>query len=620
MSLVDIVQSRINTLFEEYASLTSTSEEEIAREQERISQLSSIIKQLEDDLSNFRNLSLDDLDGILLDDKESLKKFHDVQLVLQAIYTAHLPISLTNQQLDFIQQTLDEMKEQKTALAQSVENHSKQRLRVTAREETLAGLIENFESLEEKITNPEDLNVLNVSDFQLLYTIVEDESIESNVKIDLLRQIVEYNESILTKNRKPFVVVDFDDVKSLFQEFGVSDKVIHVLERNKTEVVHHINLDSARELLSYLKDANILDRFSPSALATISLYSNVGTVQKRYEQLSRLGTVPKSLYELPSVWINNLTREARRHKGAKFSSRNGRGAQLSDYAHRISYEEMVQNEGFLQSLGVSVSIKEDNNMSALQTPYYKLVSNYDALNFYGFFENRDMDSFPASVFTFSNIADYCDRLIELDLLHGRSNYIMNYPSSIRSIPEVSYGMLYKLRQEFADNMGLYFDSIMSSQQREVLKSELTRPGSVLFGKVVETPEDKEEFLEDNFVDLADSSHIARAREYDDAILNFSPLEYSPTILADERVKFLEQEYRDSDNPYVYHIGNLTVSRPKLLRNYSTLVQNGYDSEDAFLYSAVRGMYLTQDNYDMLERSILKTDSRGEIGDDVSKKI
>lgn len=104
MSLVDIVQSRINTLFEEYASLTSTSEEEIAREQERISQLSSIIKQLEDDLSNFRNLSLDDLDGILLDDKESLKKFHDVQLVLQAIYTAHLPISLTNQQLDFIQQ------------------------------------------------------------------------------------------------------------------------------------------------------------------------------------------------------------------------------------------------------------------------------------------------------------------------------------------------------------------------------------------------------------------------------------------------------------------------------------------------------------------------------------
>ena len=32
MSLVDIVQSRINTLFEEYALLTSTSEEEIARE------------------------------------------------------------------------------------------------------------------------------------------------------------------------------------------------------------------------------------------------------------------------------------------------------------------------------------------------------------------------------------------------------------------------------------------------------------------------------------------------------------------------------------------------------------------------------------------------------------
>ena len=93
--------------------------------------------------------------------------------------------------------------------------------------------------------------------------------------------------------------------------------MLKFIDRNKEEISRNIDLSNTREILTYLSSKKILDKFSKGALLAIVLYSNVSTINKRYEDLKARKALFTPLFEMPSIWVNNLPKKIRvRHKSS----------------------------------------------------------------------------------------------------------------------------------------------------------------------------------------------------------------------------------------------------------------------------------------------------------------
>ena len=92
---------------------------------------------------------------------------------------------------------------------------------------------------------------------------------------------------------------------------------------------------------------------------------------------------------------------------------------LSYTAHSISYEEMLLNEKFLNSIGIPASLEDMKDMvKVLKTPNYRLLENYETFEEYGFFDIQKPSEFYPAAYSLSMVREKCDRFIELGLLNG----------------------------------------------------------------------------------------------------------------------------------------------------------------------------------------------------------
>ena len=454
--------------------------------------------------------------------------------------------------------------------------------------------------------------MLNLEDFKTLSIILEDKDTSSKIKLDLLSSVIEYNETIKKQNKKILVTTDIEEVKECFRSFGFNEDMLKYIDRNKEEISRNIDLSNAREILTFLGSKKILDKFSKGALLAIVLYSNENTVSKRYEDLKERKALFPALFEMPSIWVNNLPKKARARHKSPSSNRGGSGNnhRLRGYANMISYEEMLSNEEYLTSLGLNVSISNKTNIKVLQTSREKIEENVRTYKTYGFF-NRDMSSFPPSAFSFSKVADKCDRLVELGLLHNFNiNYAVGNPSVINCMREENFALLYKLKRE--NSIEDYYNIIFSQYQRyrQLLNRCLTTKCSKKFGYNLGTIEEIETFKQENFINQMNDTYIPNASKYEEIIIKENPITYQDDILTDENIKTLEDNYRVDNNPYQYKIGKEIISRLKVLRCYSALKEKGITDDNAFLYSVTRGMYLDEKTFNLIKTSVK---GRGEYG-------
>ena len=602
MNLHDYVMAKIEALYQDYDSISADNSVEIER-------LKTMQSQLEESPENLCYILPADFENVFdVSNPKFSKKLNEVQRVLEGIYERKLLMKLSKGQTQFIESII-------SGIGEKIGDLEERNKYYIEHPEELAGILSSlekkiaaYEELEAKISNPDDMRVLTLDDFSLFEEITNDPNFSIKDKKVLLKQIIEYNEGVL-QNHKEVALADKEDVNKLFSSFSVSDKVLGLIKKNEGEVLSHINLDRARDVLLYMKEQNLLSVFSPDALLTIAVYGDVLTLQKRYESLD---SIPKSLFSIPSVWINNVSSSKRGGRSVYRGKNVGKtnGSPLSSAAHRVSYEDLVENERFLQSIGLDVSIMGERGLTALQQPTKRVVENYHVLKDLGLFEGRDMSKFPSAVFAASNIFDRANRFIELGLLGKKGfNYVSNYPSAFNFFAEEAFAKLYDLKQNSSERE--YYDTITSDFRSDTLKTDVRLArGDFSLG------EDLETFVFERFVDLSDK--ISNEKLYDEVLRN-SSYGVNHDILDDESIQYLDARF-GTDDDLRYVIGGQIVSRAKVLHNYSTLVSEGYQGEEALLYSTVSGMYLTEDSFEKVAGDIHMSYQKGGNSDAVSKTI
>ena len=610
MTFAEIIKTKRDNLYETYNNFNlENNKEKIESLKEDINKLTNLIEILNKDIKNIKDLQYQDISNYISIKEEDL---NNIKLVLKAKYEANLAVDLTSMQLETIKKLIEELVEKKDSLAETLrteeEKANKNKEEVSSIEEAIL----NLEYLYEKVNDKEDYSLLNLEDFKTLSIILEDKDTSSKIKIDLLSSVIEYNENIKKQNKKILVTTDIEEVKECFRNFGFSEDMLKYIDRNKEEISRNIDLSNTRDILTFLGNNKILDKFSKGALLAIVLYSNESTISKRYKDLKERKALFPALFEMPSIWVNNLPKKARARHKSPSSNRGGSGNnhRLRGYANMISYEEMLSNEEYLTSLGLNVSISNKTNIKVLQTPREKIEENVRTYKTYGFF-NRDMSSFPPSAFSFSKVADKCDRLVELGLLHNFNiNYAVSNPSVINCMREENFALLYKLKRE--NSIEDYYNIIFSQYQRyrQLLNRCLTTKCSKKFGYNLGTVEEIEAFKQENFINQMNDTYIPNASEYEEVITRENPLNYQDDILTDEKIKTLEEQYRVDNNPYQYKIGNEIISRLKVLRCYSALKEKGITDDNAILYSVTRGMYLDEKTFNLIKTSVK---GRGEYG-------
>ena len=612
MTLAEIIKTKRDNLYETYNNFNlENNKEKIESLKEDINKLTNLIEILNKDIKNIKDLQYQDISNYISIKEEDL---NNIKLVLKAKYEANLAVDLTSTQLEFIKKLIEELVEKKDSLVEKIkveeERANKNKEEVSSIEESIL----NLEYLYEKVNDKEDYSLLNIEDFKTLSIVLEDKDISSKIKLDLLSNVIEYNENIKKQNKKILVTTDIEEVKECFRNFGFDEDMLKFIDRNKEEISRNIDLSNTREILTYLESKNILDKFSKGALLAIVLYSNENTVSKRYEDLKERKALFTPFFEMPSIWVNNLPKKVKvSHKSSsKKKGENSNNNRLRGYANKISYEEMISNEQYLTSMGLNGSISNKTNIKVLQTPRDKIEENYNTYKLYGFFEKRDISTFPPSVFSFSKVADRCDKLVEVGILHNFDiNYVIMHPSIVQPISEETFALLYKLKRE--NTREDYYQIISSKTRKGFLDSCITNKSynkNIVLGYDFGTKEKIDVFKQENFIDQMDDKYIPKASEYEEIISRENPIKYSEDILTDEKIKTLEEQYRVDNNPYQYKIGEEIISRLKVLRCYSTLKEYGITDDNAFLYSVTRGMYLDEKTFNSIKTSVK---GRGEYG-------
>ena len=610
MTLAEIIKTKRDNLYETYNNINlENNKEKIESLKEDINKLTNLIEILSKDIKNIKELQYQDISNYVSIKEEDL---NNIKLVLKAKYEANLSVDLTTTQLEVVKKLIEELVEKKDSLVETVKKEEEKVSKIKEEVSFIEEAILNLEYLYEKVNDKEDYSLLNLEDFKTLSIILEDKDTSSKIKIDLLSSVIEYNENIKKQNKKILVTTDIEEVKECFRNFGFSEDMLKYIDRNKEEISRNIDLGNTRDILTFLGNNKILDKFSKGALLAIVLYSNESTISKRYKDLKERKALFPALFEMPSIWVNNLPKKARARHKSPSGNRGGSGNnhRLRGYANMISYEEMISNEEYLTSLGLNVSISNKTNIKVLQTPREKIEENVRTYKTYGFF-NRDMSSFPPSAFSFSKVADKCDRLVELGLLHNFNiNYAVSNPSVINCMREENFALLYKLKRE--NSIEDYYNIIFSQYQRyrQLLNRCLTTKCSKKFGYNLGTVEEIEAFKQENFINQMNDTYIPNASKYEEIIIKENPITYQDDILTDENIKTLEDNYRVDNNPYQYKIGKEIICRLKVLRCYSALKEKGITDDNAFLYSVTRGMYLDEKTFNLIKTSVK---GRGEYG-------
>ena len=612
MTLAETIKAKVDDLYETYNNLNIEDyKKKNETLKEDINKLTALIEALSKDIKNLKDISYQDISKYISIKEEDLK---NLNLVLKAKYEFNLSVNLTSTQLEFIKRIIEELVEKKKSLVETLTKEEEQINKNKEKASSIEENILNLEYLYEKVNNPNDYSLLNLEDFKTLSIIIEDKDTSSKVKIDLLSNIIDYNENIEKQNKKILSTTDIEEVKECFRIFDFKEDMLKFIDRNKEEISRNIDLSNAREILTYLKRQNILDKFSKGALLAIVLYSNVSTISKRYEDLKARKALFTPLFELASIWVNNLPKKIKiGHKSSsKNKSESTNNYRLRSYANKISYEEMISNEQYLTSMGLNVSISNKTNIKVLETPREKIDENLNTYKLYGFFESRDKSTLPPSIFTFHKVADKCDKLIEIGLLHNtNNNYAITFPTIINSMREENFALLYKLKRE--NSVDDYYNLIFARYYRgnmQALNKCLTTKCSKKLGYNLGTFEEINSFKQENFIDQFGDTYIPNASKYEEIITRENPINYQDDILTDEGIKKLEEQYRVDNNPYQYKIGDEIISRLKVLRCYSTLKAKGITDDNALLYSVTRGMYLDEETFNMLKTSVKE---RGEYG-------
>lgn len=606
--LVDIINLRLNSLYSELEKLNNAFSQSELDELELVSiKCEDFLSSMSDDRSNIASIDTDDMTDILIrygnnpyDKREVAEKFRHIKLVYKGI-EAGLDISISESQNAFLESYITNVMQVVKNISQTISEKSEAKVKSEGELGRLNDSIIDLELLLEKITDVNNNDILDENDFNVFSSVIDDDSIPNEMKMNALIEFRKYNVMRTNKEVKVISKVNIEDVRNCFIEHGFSEKQLRLVDKFKDEIEANSKVDNIRNILNYMESKNILRKFAFSDLLVICIYGTLDSVKNRYETLESKNTLYPVFFDIPSVWINNVSRSSSRIHTRKNS--NGKEIEnpksLKYSAHILSYEDLVRNEKFLREKGFDVSLNDQTGVvKVFRQSHRRLSDNFDTACKYGLF-NGNPEDFPISALAnISNIETKLDYFVETGLLGDadnigdeKGNYGKNHPLTLNRLNLRAFPLLYKMKRDMDPRD--YYDMLFSSSRPGCLKIEFT---SDMFNYGLLDDEVFDKFMSDNFVDT--SKYIPNYSVYNDVTTTRIDASKSP-VIAD-----LDKRFGVKDNPLVYRIGNNIISRNKVIRNYGKLVSSGITlDDDALMYSIVEGSYLNMEELTAIANDI-----------------
>lgn len=601
MTLEEIISLKLKSLYVEIERLRNNSlklDEETEKLTMVLLESEEFIHTMSEDWANIGKLDVDKMTDYLIkygsfayDKKEVKETFRIINVVYEAI-EAGIDTTLTDSQKAFIEGYLGNLIQMIKSLNESINTKDFESIenknKINIYNEFALGL----ENLCEKVSDPLNEEILNESDFQAFYSIIEDDSISSEVKKQGIIKFIKYNSDRLSNTPKTISKISIDDIKDLLASYGFnSKKDMDFISRNKKELESRCELQNINSILSFMKDNKILRKFSLGSILSICVAGTVETVSQTYKKLESEGKLSDLYFQTPGVWVNNpVKKKSQKRRGTSGPKENPRSLYYA--ARKISLEDIELNEKFLKDKGFDISATEsDKVVKLLTTPNYRVVENYDICRRYGLYDGSVKNQALTPLYG-CNIEDRLDNLIEIGLLNGKnisldffSSYAKRYPSAIVTMDQNNIMFMYYLKSIYSQRE--YYEKIFSRSRVGMLTKE-NIPKFSSYAKM-------QQFIDDNFVSL---DRIPNSESYDSIIHESDTDIYDETIFHEKEIFDLERQFRVRDNDYVYVIDDIVVSRLKVLKICSILRDAGIPiTKNEIMYAVTKGMYLTKNVYD-----------------------
>ena len=523
-----------------------------------------------------------------------------------------LPVELTKEQENELKTYISNLK---SLIAQMKEKMSEHKKVISSENEEYDILTEKYIALEcliEKIKDPDNLDILDEDDFQVVYDIVtSSKDLSYTTKSQMLIKFKEYNEERMSSKSKEIESVPYEEVVKFFKDNGLSDGFIKVSKKHKEEIERNINLSSALEILEYMKSVNVnsahtlLEYFTEPTLLTILVYGNKEYVMQRYEQLSIDGKLYQIFFDTSSVWINNLNKkEIRKTKknSRRLSGQKTPGTLKYD-SQIISYDDMIENERFLQSKGFPVSLTDRTNYKLLKTNPIKIKENYEIYKKYGFFEVAKNSS--PSMLGASRLLEKCDLSVEVGILNGIGsndkdcNLIKYAPTRFLNSDKGFFQYLSYLKLKSRPHE--YYGFIVNKERGGgFAKTSISEQMKHVGLGINCTDKQVFDFITENFVDV--SQDIPNYEKYAEIV------DYSDRIDQDEKVLSLplivKLENENKKSRFIYMFKDQIISRFKVLRIASILYEQYHTfNEEMLLFAITKGSYINEEVLKNIESEI-----------------
>lgn len=434
--------------------------------------------------------------------------------------------------------------------------------------------------------------------------ITEDPNVSYSLKRELLTAVSEGNKEVeMNSMRTP---VDIEELKRiLIAEYDFSSKDIALIDENKELILQRANITKIREILNFMIQKKIYDKFQKDRLLPILLYGNLNFIKERYRKLVEdKNQYNMTFYDTPSIWIVSANSRQRPGRKPKSEAQKLTARQTSMYvvAHEISYEEMMKNIEFLKSIGFEPRFNDEGYDSVLRTYNNVLRSNFDICQFYNLLDNEGKVKI-VTLLKSSGLVYNIDRFIELGLRY----YVFGFPSRLTHTDEKLFAALYKAKEdnppsELYGNLNSYeFQNIIfSDRMAGRLRTELTSE-YLGYGLRRMNEEQLEGFYQEN-----GRVHpvIPNQELFDQIVESSEELYISDDVFKDERIRRIEKNNRLNGDEYEYVFGNQIISRLKVLRIYSLFIGNPeINLDDAFMYSIIHNSLLDEKAYEQIKEEV-----------------
>ena len=608
MTLEELISLKLKNLYNEM----EIDRDELSRSEEEKNELVKVCEECEDFIhimsEGWENVKHQDTEvltkylikysGLAYNENEINENFRIVKLVYEAIEFG-LDTNLTETQIDFVRGYIGSLMQMVKDLDQKIKTRealvSKNKEKSVVNNEIINGL----ETLNNKISDPVNEDVLDQNDFQAFYSIIEDKNIPSDVKKQAIVKFIKYNADRISNTPKQNNKVSIEDIKDLFSSYGFNDpKEVEFINKNRKELEARSDLQNMNSILSLMKNNKIIKRFDIGSLLSICLVGSYESVRDTYKKLDKEHKLCDFYFQTPGVWVNNTLKQE--NKKIRYGGVSTKENPKSLYyaARKISLEDIELNEEFLKEKGFNIDLQSKENLGKLlTTPHYKLLQNYELCRSYGLYQDKNSLTNISPLYG-SCIEEKMDRLIEAGLfncdgvsknVYGR--YVNRYPSSIITTSDAAITYYSYLRSIYSPDE--YYSTIFSDTRNGMLKKNVVPKFAKKDGKY-------DKFVDTNFVNVM----LPRENEYDKILSESDNITYDENVFHEKAVFDLERQFRVRDNDYIYNIDGILVSRNKVLRTLSILMNKGVKiANEEVMYAITKGMFLSKDSLERISNKV-----------------